>query len=107
VRIAELSFGRVGRAKDMIENKELEATTKEVSKFLKGGSYQRDLLKKLVEPDNKEKLKVFLGELTANLSKDPNKNYETIRAILKRLTVISQFNVNKRLQLEAGLIWNT
>jgi DNA polymerase III delta prime subunit len=105
--IAKLSFGKIGRAKNMAVDKNLEAIEREVAKFLKGGAYRKDLLKRLVEPDNKIELRTFLEELTASLSRDSDKNYLTLKAVLKRLGAMSQFNVNKRLQLEAGLIWTT
>src|SRR3989344_26478 len=83
LEIAGLSFGRIGRAKNIVLNKDTEFLRKEVSRFLKGGVYQKDMLKKMVEPDNKNELKIFLEELVANLAHDLDKNYLLLKAILK------------------------
>ncbi len=80
---------------------------KEVVRFIKDSSLKTAVLKKLTDPENKDNVWPFLVELVARLSADKKLNYLTLKAILKRLTFISQFNVNKRLQLEAGLLWNT
>lgn len=105
-RIARDSFGRFGRAKNIALSKEWSFIDKEVTKFLKGQS-KAAALKKLTDAENKDKVLPFLVELISRLSADKEKNCETLKAILKRLTFISQFNVNKRLQLEAGLLWTT
>lgn len=106
-RIAALSFGRLGRAKNIALNKEWADMDKEVIRFIKNSSLKTAVLKKLTDPENKDKVWPFLVELIARLSADKKLYYLTLKAILKRLTFISQFNVNKRLQLEAGLLWNT
>lgn len=107
VHTAALSFGRIGRAKNIISNIELNNINKEVGKFLKSGSYQKDLIKKMIEPDNKRELGIFLNELVANLYSDIDKNYSLLKAVTNRLTLMGQFSLNKRLQLEASLIWTT
>ncbi|MDP3015133.1 MAG: hypothetical protein Q8N28_01840 [bacterium] len=43
----------------------------------------------------------FFKNLIGDLKKDPIKNSQRLKEILKRLVLIKQFNVNKRLQLKA------
>lgn len=107
VQIAALSFGRIGRANIIATDKNLSSINKEIEKFLNNKISQSSILKKLADPDNKDKLKLFLAELIANMSKDMSGNSLKLTAILKRLSFMSQFSVNKRLQLEAGLLWTT
>jgi len=104
--LANLSFGHIGRAKEMLLNDEWSRIFKEVTKFMKSANGRGGALKKIVESENRDKLNLFAQELIACLSEDAEKNYITLGAILKRLTFMSQFNVNKRLQLEAGILWN-
>ena len=49
-------------------------------------------------PDNIDQ---FFENLINDLKKDPIKNSQRLKEILKRLVLIKQFNVNKRLQLKA------
>lgn len=46
---------------------------------------------------------VFFEDLIAKLRKDPVKNVESLKASLGRLTLIKQWNTNKRLQLKSLL----
>ncbi len=46
-----------------------------------------------------DNIDVFFEDLIAKLRKDPVKNMESLRAAFGRLTLIKQFNTNKRLQL--------
>ena len=55
--------------------------------------------------ENNEVMEEELTEIIAELAKNPIKNYANLKSILNRLTKISQFNTNKRLQLESAL-WN-
>ena len=55
--------------------------------------------------DDSEAMNQYFTELIAELAEDPIKNYKELKAILNRLTKISEFNTNKRLQLESAL-WN-
>jgi DNA polymerase-3 subunit delta' len=48
-----------------------------------------------------DNIDVFFEDLIAKLRKDPIQNAESLRASLGRLTLIKQFNTNKRLQLRA------
>lgn len=105
-RVAAMSVGRAGRAKNIILSENWAFIDKEVQKFLKGVS--RDaIIKELSDPEKKEKLTLFLTEIISRLREDKEKNHLALKAILKRMVFMSQFNVNKRLQLEAGLLWNT
>ena len=61
----------------------------------------------MVEPENKHELGTFLNEVVANLYLDMDKNYPLLKALVSRLTLMGQFNLNKRLQLETSLIWTT
>ena len=54
--------------------------------------------------ENSGMIEEFVTSLIAELRKDPIKNYQMLKNILERWTLINQFNVNKRLQLEAALI---
>lgn len=106
-KVAEDSFGRIGRAKERCLNKERVLGGKDISNFLKGPGSQVSLIRKLAEPDNKEKMRVFLMELISYLYQDKMENHRALQAILKRLSFMSQFNLNKRLQLETSLLWTT
>jgi radical SAM superfamily enzyme with C-terminal helix-hairpin-helix motif len=60
------------------------------------------MIKEVVE--DKEDLENFVIGLIAELRKDKIKNWKIIKELLNRWTLINQFNVNKRLQLEAVLL---
>lgn len=69
-------------------------------------SEKKEIIKNLVdeEKENSGMIEEFVTSLIAELRKDPIKNYQMLKNILERWTLINQFNVNKRLQLEAALI---
>ena len=92
-RIAQISFGRPGRAIKLAGNRKQES----------GIRNKKELVGGMVE--DPEFLREQLSEIIAKLARDPVKNYKTLRSIIGRLTKISQFNTNKRLQLESAL-WN-
>jgi len=50
-------------------------------------------------------LEEYVAAKMTELARDPTKNYQALKALLKRWTYINQFNVNKKLQLEAFLYW--
>ena len=52
----------------------------------------------------KNNLDDFFESLLGDLEKDPIKNSKKSREVLKRLTLINQFNTNKKLQLKA--LWS-
>ena len=105
-KIAEYSFGRIGRAKGLVSDKEVVNLVKETAGFLKNKESQQTFLRKLVESD-KGQIKPFITAVISELAKDTPKNYLALKAILGRFTLISQLNLNKRLQLETALLWNT
>lgn len=75
----------------------------EIGKFLKATVAQKkEIIKEIVE--NKEDLENFVTGLIDELRKDKIKNWKILKELLNRWTLINQFNVNKRLQLEAALL---
>lgn len=85
------------------ENKNKKPDSKSAEVFLKAPIAQRkELLKEIIE--NKAELENFVTGLIAELRRDKLKNWKTIKEILNRWTLINQFNVNKKLQLEAAMI---
>lgn len=91
--IAKVSFGRPGRAIKLIESRKEKVEIRN----------KKELIEEMIESN--DKLKENLTEIIAELAKDSVKNYENLKSVLHRLTLISQFNTNKRLQLESAL-WN-
>lgn len=79
-------------------------------KFLKAGAAQRkQILKDLLEDISEEVLEKkalddFVAGLIAELHKDKMKNWQVLKELLHRWSLINQFNVNRRLQLEAALL---
>ena len=104
-KIAGLSFGRTGRAISMATSEEWKLLSKDASKLLNDGSASGAIIKNIADADNRHKIKPFLTEVISQASADPEKNYLLLKSIMKRMTYLGDFNVNKRLQLEAGLIW--
>lgn len=80
--IAGQSFGRPGRAMDLLLNK-------------------KNKKDEIVEND----LDKFFESLIIDLYRDKYKNLETLKEVLKRLKLIKMFNVNKKLQLKAIGVW--
>ncbi len=91
-------------------NPELQTPNTELAqKFLRmGASARKDFLKDLMdeikEEENDAKLEEFVTGLIAELRKDPLKNHATLKNLIARWALIRQFNVNKKLQLEAALV---
>ncbi len=104
-KIANLSFGRTGRAISIAMSNEWKSLSYEAGKFLTHGSNSAAIIKEMVDADNKHKIKPFLTEIISQACGDPEKNHILLKSIMKRMTYLGDFNVNKRLQLEAGLIW--
>lgn len=104
-RIVGLSFGRTGRAISMATSDDWKAINKEAERFLSGGSAISSIIKDISDADNRQKIKPFLTEVISQACGSPEKNYLLLSSIMKRMTYLGDFNVNKRLQLEAGLIW--
>ena len=53
----------------------------------------------------KDQIDQFFELLLADIRSDPIRNCEKLKAVLKRLTVMKQFNTNKRLQLRTLASW--
>lgn len=72
---------------------------KYVNDFLKGSPIQRkNIIKDILEQENA--LNDFVKFLMLELNHDPKKNWRILKELLHRWTLINQYNVNKRLQLE-------
>ncbi len=91
--ITKISFGRPGRAIKLVESRKQKVESRS----------KKEVIERMAE--SHEVMKEELTEIIAELAKDPIKNYANLKSILNRLTKISQFNTNKRLQLESAL-WN-
>lgn len=61
----------------------------------------KEALKEITEDD--QKLEEFIANLIMELRRDTIKNHRVLKELLHRWSMIKQFNVNKRLQLEA--VW--
>ena len=97
------SFGRPGRAIDLLENKEVQKIRKTVISALRGREAKRGIIEGLVEDPTL--IDSFFYELIAELARDPLKNYHSLRSIIERLAKMKQFSTNRRLQLDLAL-WN-
>ena len=106
-RIASLSFGRIGRAISIGTSDQWKSRSYEAKHFLTEGSNSGAIIKEIADTDNRHKIKPFLTEVISQARINPEKNYLILKSIMKRMTYLGDFNVNKRLQLEAGLIWKT
>ncbi len=104
-KIAGLSFGRTGRAITMATSDQWKSLSYEAGQFLTGVSNSGAIIKEISDADNRHKIKPFLTEVISQACGDPEKNHHLLKSIMKRMTYLGDFNVNKRLQLEAGLIW--
>lgn len=85
------------------------AFTKEAEKFLKllpvrKKEYLKDLVERSQGPAGEKLIENFVFGLIAELDKDPVKNSKILKELLHRWTLMNDFNVNKRLQLEAALM---
>ena len=101
--IAAISLGRPGRAINLAVNEKAIETHQRAKAFLAGSLAKRPVIDGLVE--NPEGISPFFTEIIAELAKNTVRNYDNLRLITERMTVMSQFNTNRRLQLESAL-WN-
>ncbi len=101
--ISKRSFGRVGMAADMINNEEFKNMEAIASDLLKREIDKKELIADFVS--NKKDIDKLLFHLIFQLSENMRENYLPVRSILRRQALMSQFNTNKRLQLESAL-WN-
>lgn len=84
-----------------------EPAPKEVGVFLKTAPAKRkEFLKALIERTEEEPRIVddFVRGLMLELQKDPIKNWKPLKALSRRWALMCEFNLNKRLQLEAALL---
>jgi len=77
-----------------------------VNKYLKGAAVQRKYLIKEIldidaENENNARLCSFIRTLLLELDKDPIGNFPILKELSYRWMLINQFNLNKKLQLEA------
>ena len=100
-RFQKIYFSNTTSRQDLSKN---ENGTKElINRFLDAGIKERkELIKEVVE--DSKKLENFVKLLIAELSKDSVKNYKVLKELLGRWKLINQYNVNKKLQLEAALL---
>lgn len=85
----------------------VEAAPKEVGVFLKTAPAKRkEFLKALIERTEEEPRLVddFVRGMMLELQKDPVKNWKLLKALSRRWALMCEFNLNKRLQLEAALL---
>lgn len=86
-----------------IHGGKLRASESKLAKqFLKApAAKRRDILKSIIDDD--KELENFVAAIMAGLYKDKMTKWPILKELLARWTLIRQFNVNKRLQLEAAL----
>ncbi len=77
--------------------------------FLKAPAAKRkavlgDLLDEVKESGDEGPLEDFIADLITELRRDKIKNQNTIKNLLARWALMKQFNLNKKLQLEAALV---
>ena len=89
----------------MATSDEWKSLSREAGAFLTHGSNSVAIIKEMADADNRHKIKPFLTEVISQACGDPEKDHLLLKSIMKRMTYLGDFNVNKRLQLEAGLIW--
>lgn len=101
--IAEVSFGRPGRAVDLVNNERFIALRGDALDLLNKKRSQKDVVAELADIENRDRIEPFLGELIAELSRDTVKNHFVLKSIIHRLSMIKEWNTNKRLQLDSAL----
>jgi len=101
--IATLSLGRPGRAIALATDESTKNAFKTAINLLAKRTSKKKILEEVLE--DPEGAYPLFREIIAKLANDPIKNYDTLMSITKRMTVMSQFSVNRRLQIETAL-WN-
>ncbi len=84
-----------------------EPAIKEVGIFLKTAPAKRkEFLKSLIERTEEDPrlIENFVRGLMTELQKEPVKNWKALKALSRRWALMCEFNLNKRLQLEAALL---
>ncbi len=70
-------------------------------KFLKSDSKaKKDIIGKVLDKESNQALENFIKSLLVECHKDPLKNFDLMRRLTDRFYKISEFNTNKKLQLE-------
>ena len=77
-----------------------KVNTNKAQTFLKSNSVKRSAIIKAVVSDNKL-LKEFIRGVMTELDKDPIGNFRALKELTYRWNMISRYNTNKKLQLEA------
>ncbi len=85
------------------------ASMKEAVKFLKllppkKKEYLKELINQSQDPGGEKLVENFVFGLFGELSREPIKNFKTLKELLHRWRLMNEFNLNKRLQLEAALL---
>ncbi len=105
-KIAAESFGRPGRAINLLKNKDLENIKKMAKEFYRINNLKikRAFIKeKFINKEGKfndDLMDRFLEFLIIELRHNLFKNHKELQEIFKRLVLIKQFNVNKKLQIQ-------
>ncbi|MDD5711095.1 MAG: hypothetical protein PHV43_03330 [Candidatus Colwellbacteria bacterium] len=98
--LAKESFGKPGLAIEALQNA-MDKNAELLIKRLFGASSKRDIIEAALEdPVLTDK---FLAKVMARLAKDPIRNYRVLNKLADSLVKMSDFNTNKRLQLESAL----
>mgnify|MGYP001591433721 CR=1 FL=1 len=86
-----------------VEASDEEAKTRAL-KFISAGPKERkDLIVKMLELESDDVIRAFIKEILNECRKDPLKNHALMKNTVHRWAKISQFNTNKKLQLESLL----
>ncbi len=102
---AEKAAGRPGLAVNLVQNDSVWLEAESLAKdFLKNAARRAVIANRLAEDE--KLLDRFAEILLIYLMRDPVANLELSRSFLHRFSLIKQFNVNKRLQLEAAAAGN-
>jgi len=99
-RFAKIYFASQGTKKE--EGKIKEEVAALVKEFLAAGPRgQSEIIKNLIKEDGP--VNEFVEALIGELNKRPQENWRALKELHHRYELMNQFNVNKRLQLEAVL----
>ena len=101
--IATLSLGRPGRAVALTTDEDAKERFKTAISLLSKKTPKKKIIEAILE--DPDKAYPLFAEIIAKLADNPIKNYDILRSITERMAVMSQFSVNKRLQIETAL-WN-
>ncbi|MBI2013764.1 MAG: hypothetical protein HYS87_02995 [Candidatus Colwellbacteria bacterium] len=102
-KISKTSFGRPGRAIALLTDKSLKESESLAKSYLKNQTNRAKVVAELSSAENKEKILPFLYSLVTIMSANVRENYKQIGKILRRISLIKEYNTNKRMQLEAAL----